>query len=91
MTDTMTSQNIVLSSWDTLYIVKIKQGQELNLAVHHVLFSCKKKYIYSVQFFYDHFGLLQQTVLGVPNTHDLNHKSVIPLIPQKFSLPCNMS
>jgi hypothetical protein len=27
----------------------------------------------------------------VPNTHDLNHKSVIPLIPQKFSLPCNMS
>jgi hypothetical protein len=69
-----TAKTIKFSSWIFngrsfiyIYILKIKQAQGLNLAVLHILFSCKKKYIYSVQIFYDQFGLLQQTVLGVPN------------------------
>jgi hypothetical protein len=51
---------------DHLCTVKTKLVQELNLAVHHVSFPCKKKYIYSEQNFYYHYGLFQKTVFGVP-------------------------
>jgi hypothetical protein len=37
MTDTVTSQNIVLSSWDTLYIYSlVRQISPLNMKVHFV-------------------------------------------------------